>query len=167
MHIRVATPEDAPSLWQAEVAAAATPGQLVSHPDELKLPAFVAKLRDLEERGSYVVAVEGDELVGHAVLEPMPLAAIRHVLRLTVVVHPGHFGRGIGTALVRHLQRLVTVDPTVRKIELLVRETNARAVRLYLRLGFVEEGRFKDRVRLPDGRFIDDLALAWFPARPE
>ena len=46
----------------------------------------------------------------------------------------------------------------------MVRATNLGAIRLYERLGFAEEGRFRDRVRLPNGDFIDDVALAWFPA---
>ena len=50
----------------------------------------------------------------------------------------------------------------VQKIELLLRATNARAIHLYSKLGFVEEGRFKNRIRLPDGSFIDDIAMAWF-----
>ena len=55
--------------------------------------------------------------------------------------------------------------PRVRKIELLVRATNEKAVRLYSKFGFLEEGRFKDRVRLSDGDFVDDLAMACFPQR--
>ena len=47
--------------------------------------------------------------------------------------------------------------PRVRKIELLVRATNEKAIRLYSKFGFLEEDRFKDRVRLPNGRFVDDL----------
>jgi RimJ/RimL family protein N-acetyltransferase len=53
----------------------------------------------------------------------------------------------------------------VGKIELLVRASNQRAIRLYAKLGFVEEGRFKRRVRVPDGSFVDDIAMAWFPNR--
>jgi RimJ/RimL family protein N-acetyltransferase len=54
------------------------------------------------------------------------------------------------------------MEPAVHKIELLVRSTNTRARRLYERLGFGEEGIFRDRVRLSDGRFVDDVAMAWF-----
>ena len=46
-----------------------------------------------------------------------------------------------------------------------LRATNKRAIRLYSKFGFFEEGRFKDRVRLIDGSFVDDLAMAWFPQR--
>jgi len=55
--------------------------------------------------------------------------------------------------------------PRVEKIELLVRSTNRVAIHLYRRLGFTEEGRLRKRVRLPDGTFVDDIAMAWFPDR--
>ncbi|HEY2406096.1 MAG TPA: GNAT family N-acetyltransferase [Polyangiaceae bacterium] len=160
--IRAATATDATTLWQAEVKTAEIPGQLVSRPDELSLAAFENKIRELETTGRYLVAVSQEQPVGHAFLEPMTLAAVRHVCRLTVVVHPGQTGRGIGTALVRELQHWANSQPAVHKIELLVRSTNTRARRLYERLGFGEEGIFRDRVRLSDGRFVDDVAMAWF-----
>jgi len=46
------------------------------------------------------------------------------------------------------------------EIELLCREGNGGALRLYRRLGFVIEGRFHRRVRLKDGTVEDDLAMA-------
>ena len=96
----------------------------------------------------------------------MPLEAVRHVSRLTVVVHPGRTGQGVGTALISHLQNHVGSVPAVQKIELLVRATNTGAIRLYRRLGFIEEGRLARRVRLPDGTLVDDVAMAWFPTPP-
>ena len=95
----------------------------------------------------------------------MSLASRCHVFSLTIVVHPGHTRRGIGTALLIHLQGWASSRREVRKVELLVRSTNAGARRLYERFGFVEEGRFRERVRLPDGEFIDDIAMAWFPTQ--
>jgi putative acetyltransferase len=53
----------------------------------------------------------------------------------------------------------------LRKIELLVRATNGRAISLYKRFGFAEEGRFRDRVSTSDGQFVDDIAMAWFSDR--
>ena len=53
----------------------------------------------------------------------------------------------------RDLMDWAVLTPRVEKIELLVRATNQRAIRLYRKLGFTEEGRFKQRVRLADGSF--------------
>ena len=95
----------------------------------------------------------------------MGLSALAHVFRLTIVVHPGQRGRGVGTALMRSALGWAEDDQRVRKIELLVRATNHNAIRLYRKLGFLEEGRLREHVRLPSGRFVDDIAMAWFPKR--
>lgn len=102
-------------------------------------------------------------IVGHAFLDPLPLEAIAHVFRLNIVVHPGFLAQSVGTSLMRDLMDWVQQTPRVGKIELLVRATNERAIYLYSKLGFEEEGRFRNRVRLHDGSFVDDISMAWFP----
>jgi RimJ/RimL family protein N-acetyltransferase len=161
--IRKAVVEDAASLVAAEQETARTPGLLVSRSHELTRAAFEQKIVELGASGRYVVAEKDGQLVGHALLDPMPLEAISHVFRLTIVVHPDYLGKGIGAALMRDLLAWAEQTPRLGKIELLVRATNARAIHLYTMLGFVVEGRFRNRVRLPDGSFVDDLAMAWFP----
>ena len=163
--IRDARIDDAPTLIAAEKETARTPGLLVSRSPELKLEAFEQKMAELARTGRYIVAERDTRIVGHAFLDPMPLEAIAHVFRLNIVVHPGFLGQGVGTALMRDLMNWAQRTPRVGKIELLVRASNEPAVRLYSGLGFVEEGRFRNRVRLPDGSFVDDIAMAWFPAR--
>lgn len=162
MIIREARVEDAPVVAAAERETARTPGLLVSRPHELELKVFEQKIADITKIGRYIVADNDGRVVGHALLDPMPLDAISHVFRLTIVVHPGFLGQGVGTSLMRDLMDWAQQTPRVGKIELLVRATNERAIHLYSKLGFVEEGRFRNRVRLPDGELVDDIAMAWF-----
>lgn len=163
--IRPARPEDAAALAAAEAETARTPGLLVSRPHELRAEAFERMIRDLAAsgRGRYAVAEEDGRPVGHAFVEPMGLEAVAHVVRLTICVHPGCRGRGIGRALMEDLMAWARRAPGVEKVELLVRATNAPAIALYRKLGFEEEGRLRRRVRLPDGTCIDDVAMGWFP----
>jgi RimJ/RimL family protein N-acetyltransferase len=163
--IRDARIEDAAILAAAERATAEMPGLLVSRPYELIPENFEKKIVDLSKLGRYVVAEKDGNIIGHALLDPMPLEAISHVFRLTIVVHPGFLGQGIGTSLMRDLMEWSKQSPRVKKIELLVRASNARAIHLYSKLGFIEEGRFRNRVRLPDDELVDDIAMAWFPRR--
>jgi RimJ/RimL family protein N-acetyltransferase len=165
MVIRKARIEDAVILVAAERETAQAPGQLVSRPYEITREALERKITELADNGRYIVAEQDGKIVGHALLDPMPLEAISHVFRLTIVVHPGYLSQGIGTALMTNLMDWAKQNPDVEKIELLVRATNLRAIRMYSKLGFMEEGRFKKRVRLFDGDFIDDLAMAWFPPK--
>lgn len=163
MKIRQAKREDAVTLAHAEAETARSPGLLVQEPGEIPPEAFATKIEALKKRGRYVVAEEHGRTIGHAFLDPMGLAANRHVFQLNIVVHPGFKGRGIGAALMSDLLSWAQMDPKVGKIELLVRSTNARAISLYRRFGFAQEGRLAGRVKLPDGKLIDDLVMAWFP----
>jgi ribosomal protein S18 acetylase RimI-like enzyme len=79
---------------------------------------------------------------------------------LTVAVHPDAQGRGVGAALFEALfAEAGKLSPAIERVELLCREGNTGALRLYERLGFVVEGRFPRRVRLKDGTVEDDLAM--------
>ena len=162
--IRKARIEDAPVLCAAEQEIARTPGLLVSQPDELSPRAFAATIAALANGGGcYLVAEDGGRIVGHAMLEPMSLRAVSHVFRLTIVVHSGHWRRGIGTLMMKALTAWATEAPAAHKIELSVRSSNEPAKRLYEKFGFVEEGRLRNRIRLADGGFVDDVTMAWFP----
>jgi len=152
-------------ICAAEVETARTPGKLVSHPHELKVESFAAKIAELQARGRYVVAEEDGRPVGHAVLEPMSLERLAHVVRLTIVVHPGFERRGVGTTLMKDLVDWASANPSVGKIELLVRASNEAAIALYRKFGFVEEGRLIKRLKLEDGSYLDDVAMGWFPRR--
>lgn len=163
MVIRIARESDAIAIAAGERATAETPGMLVGRPGEIPLHAYASKIDHLETHGRYVVAEEVGAVVGHAFLDPFDMIANSHAFRLTIVVHPAHVGRGIGRALLQDLLDWAASDARVHKVELLVRATNERAIGLYRKLGFVEEGRFRRRVKLPDGSFVDDLAMAWFP----
>ena len=90
---------------------------------------------ELAETGSrhYVVAVDGDTVLGYAGLAVIGDEA--HVL--TIGVTGAAQGRGVGTALLRDL--LAAAGPRATYLD--VRVDNAVAQRLYERHGFVPVGR--------------------------
>jgi putative acetyltransferase len=77
---------------------------------------------------------------------------------LTVAVHPDWQGRGVGRALFEALFAAARAQK-VERIELMAREGNVGALRLYEALGFKVDGRFEGRVRLPDGTTEADIAM--------
>ncbi len=159
--IRRARPEDAPLLAAAERSVARTPGRLASTPEEITdggIRATIEKLAD--GRGAFFVAEDGGRLVGHALLEPLPLTATSHVVRLTIVVHEGNERRGIGRALMNELLSWARSNPRVDKVELQVRSSNEAAIALYRSLGFVEEGRKTKRIKIGPNEYLDDVYLA-------
>lgn len=159
--IRPARVEDAPVLAQAERTIAATPGFLVPLPSELTDERCAQKIAALAgaDNGHYLVAETAGAIVGHGMLDPLPLAAVRHVVHLTLVVHPGWQGRGVGRALLASLIEWARKAPALEKIELNVRASNAPAQTLYRDLGFTEIGRWQRRVKVAPGQYVDDVAM--------
>ena len=160
--IRNATVGDADVLCQAQREVAVHhPGLLVSMPDELIPSSFQERIVDATNGiGKYLVAEMDGQMVGHASLCPMGLRQISHVLRLDMCIHLGHWHKGYGRALLHHLVNWARSNPSAGKIELLVRPTNIPALQLYRSFGFVDEGRHRNRVKLQNGGFVDDIAMA-------
>ena len=162
--IRRARIGDAPILAQAEREIAASPGLLASQPAELTDERFVQKIAAVErlDNGCYLVAESAGQIVGHGLLDPLPLAAIRHVVHLTLVAHPGWQGMGVGRALLGSLIEWAKAAPGVEKIELHVRSSNERAQALYRKMGFNEMGRWRRRIKVAPGEYLDDVAMELF-----
>jgi len=163
MHtLREARISDAAVLCSAEQALVRQfDGLLVSEPDELIEAAFAERIAAAADGRARVLVVEGAEgLVAHGSVFRMNLTKLAHVLRLDLCVHVGHWRQGHGERILRGLVAWAREQTTAHKIELLVRADNAAAGALYRKVGFVEEGRHKHRVRLRSGRYVDDLAMA-------
>lgn len=114
-------------------------------------------------RGIWLVAEDEKGLAAsiHA-SRPLP-KDFQHVLgELTLVVHPRAQGHGLGkqlfTAFMTHVKE---AEPGITRVELITRDSNIRARKIYEGLGFQVEGRLQGRVRHPDGRLEDDLFYAW------
>lgn len=159
--IREAKVSDAPALLAAEMMITQTPGQLVSRPHELKLENFELKIRTLNEgkRGIYLVAEKDGQVVAHSYLEPLHMDAIKHVSHLMIAVHEGSQGQGIGEEILKAIIDWAKPSSSVEKIELQVRAVNARAIALYTKLGFKEEGRWSKRVKLSEGNYSDEVLM--------
>jgi len=113
-------------------------------------PTWWAELAERPRR-QYVVAMEGESVVGYAGLD---LAGeVADVM--TIAVAPGHQGRGLGDELMRELTRRgASAGAAAMMLE--VRADNASARRFYERQGF-EQVSVRRRYYQPDG--VDALVL--------
>jgi RimJ/RimL family protein N-acetyltransferase len=161
--LRPMTPADAGVLLSLYRAVAATPNSgLARHSDEIDSGYVDAFLRGQDTGWMSIGAFHGTDLVGEIHAMRMQPRQFHHVLTdLTIAVHPRMQGHGVGSRLFAELfARTARLDPPVTRIELVARTGNAAAIRLYERLGFRAEGRFRDRVHLADGRIEDDIPMA-------
>ncbi|HAB17975.1 MAG TPA: GNAT family N-acetyltransferase [Verrucomicrobiota bacterium] len=165
--IALPTKDDLPGIGELYRAVAGVEGGLARTRDEITDDYIRHNFAASRDRGVEFLATIGGEIVGeiHA-YRPTP-RVFAHVLSdLTVAVHPDHQGLGIGRALFARL--LATVEHEalgVTRIELIARESNQRAIRLYESLGFRIEGRFEGRIRGVTGSLEADIPMAWIRGR--
>jgi RimJ/RimL family protein N-acetyltransferase len=160
--IRAATVSDASAIVNAEKQIARNPGLFVSLPHELNEQNVIRTIKAFEasQTGIYLVAEINGKIVGHAFLAPLHLKSICHVCNLTIGVHEGWQEKGVGSALMHRLIEWAKNSDHIEKIELNVRASNTRAIALYKKMGFVEEGRLKNRIKIPPDQYIDDILMA-------
>jgi len=90
-------------------------------------------------------------------------ARSRHQGEFGISIDPRFRGEGIGRRLIEALIRWAQrPESHIRKINLGVVDENLPAHALYKSLGFKQEGRLKDNIRLDNGHFADELRLALF-----
>jgi RimJ/RimL family protein N-acetyltransferase len=74
-------------------------------------------------------------------------------------------GMGIGTLLLNEMLHWAEADRRVEKIYLEVFANNKRALHLYTKLGFIEEGRKKNHVKNGTDDYVDELLMSKFVER--
>ena len=142
---------------------AAVPDLLVRRPAEITDAYTRRLLAAATDAGAGLLALDGRRAAGAIVaVRPVELA-FRHTLTdLTIFVDPADRGRGLGRRLFETFLDGVRADlPGVERVELYVREGNARAVALYESLGFVREGRHPGKIATASGGRDTPLSMAW------
>ncbi len=90
----------------------------------------------------------------------------RHVMNLGIAIASDAQGRGVGSALMKALCDWADHWGQVLRIELTVFTDNARAIALYRRFGFEQEGVHRGYA-LRNGRYADTYSMARLhPAQP-
>ena len=76
-----------------------------------------------------------------------------------VIGNKAYWDRGFGTDVMRTLLRYGFETLNLHRIYLRVFETNPRAIKVYQRVGFTEEGRLRESHYL-QGRYVDTLMMS-------
>ena len=166
MHIRTANPEDFLSLKKLYQEVAQKPGGIARNEEEITddyLNNFLSKsLAD----GLIIVAEHPEEpgkLIAEIHAYRVGIKIFNHVLsNLTIVVHPAFQGKKLGrTIFTIFLEEIAHHHQDIGKVELIVCESNKRAIELYQSLGFRIEGRLEMRIKTMDGMYEADIPMGW------
>ena len=151
--IRAIRPEDAAALsdirHQPEVMRF-TPGMPSERPRD-----FLSRWGN----DDHVLVGEVDgRVVGYAGLHVRD-GKRRHSAWLGIAVHDEFAGRGVGRALMAALLDLADKWIGLLRVDLEANADNERAIAMYRRFGFVEEGRQK-KAYFTDGEYVDSVLMA-------
>lgn len=164
--IRTSSPADASAVRALYQRVARESGGLARQPDEITADYVLHFLSRAQAQGVGLVAEWDGQLVAEIHTYTAGLRIFAHVLGdLTVAVDASAQGQGLGRRLFETLlAEALARFPHVSRVELLVRESNARAIALYERLGLRHEGRFEGRVAGAHG-LEADIPMAWHAPR--
>jgi putative acetyltransferase len=158
--IRRAHPDDAPAVaaWMADPAVFSQLLQMPHPSVEMWRERLAANKVGSGEVA--LVAVRDGQPVGLASLhEPRAVWRRRHAMGLGISVATHAHGQGVGSALMQALLDHADRWANLLRVELTVFADNARAIALYRRFGFEEEGRMR-AYAWGDGAYADCLSMA-------
>lgn len=116
-------------------------------------------IRSWPDTPGQLVALDGDSVVGYALLRPLS-GWSDHVCELRVIVHPQSRGQGVGRALAqRALKDALEGGKRKVMVELAAEQEGAQA--MFTGLGFTGEALLRDHIRDREGTLRDLVVLAY------
>jgi putative acetyltransferase len=162
--LRPEVEDDVELLWGMYSSLSVESLRFMPSPFTRQLVEGWIKNLDYERVLPMVALSEGPprRIVASATLAFHALEAFRHKAEFGIAVHDDFQGRGLGTALARHMIEIARSRGIV-KVTLLVVTVNRRAVDLYRRLGFRIEGRLeREHFNYVTGEYGADYRMALF-----
>jgi RimJ/RimL family protein N-acetyltransferase len=168
--VRSAVADDAADLLALGRAIVAEGEFAVTTPDEYTFTDEQERewiLRYVDDAGKLVLAAEeSGRIIGVLFLESHSRTRLAHVATLHMSVGKDWRSRGVGTILLQSAIEWAHSHPVIEKLGLAVFSSNSRAIGLYRKLGFVEEGRRPREVKFGPDQYVDDVLMCRFVKTP-
>jgi len=105
-----------------------------------------------------LIALDGSEIIGYSHLMFASKSSRAHSCGFGIVINQHYQGKGYGEQLMKETIKLAK-DMGKKKIWLHVYDFNKSAIKLYKRLGFVQEGLFK-KEEVKNGKYVNLISMA-------
>jgi RimJ/RimL family protein N-acetyltransferase len=131
------------------------PGERLAEVDNQK--RILERLLSNDNSNVWVVEENG-KLIGFLEAQGGNLLKTRHKVFIVIGIDKDYRGKGLGTELFQTLTDWAKLKK-IHRLELTVFADNEVGIKLYKRMGFVEEGRSKDALWTEDRGFVDELKM--------
>lgn len=165
MNIRRATVEDAREIVVIKQKIVESTNFFLRSPEEPQEKAedYQKKIQTGQGNGGLTLVVEfNDQVIGFLSFSRSSYMRLHHAGSFGMGIKPEFGNAGIGTKLLSYFIEWAKQQEGLEKICLDVFSNNKRAINLYKRLGFREEGRQINQIRFKDGSYADIILMALY-----
>lgn len=135
---------------------------MLYEPDERKTTlnqqiGLIRRVAELPNRVIFLALTDDGEAVGYVAVLGGLARRNSHKADVTIGIAQEFTGQGLGTRLMETVETWAR-EQGLHKLELTVMADNERAIALYRKMGFRDEGRQADSLRV-NGRYVDELSM--------
>lgn len=120
------------------------------------------KIVNCSERGLMLVAEQENQIIGILDFHLSSRKRFSHQGLFGISIQETFANKEIGTCLIKKLLEWARKQEHIEKISLEVFSNNERAIHLYTKLGFKEEGRRHKHVKFGPNEYVDDIIMSQF-----
>lgn len=165
LHIREAKGSDAAEILYIRKSIISQNEFFISTSEEFHVDVEAQKKKTItnsQQGGVTFVAEDSKRIVGFLVFTRNSMKRLNHTGSFGMGILGGYRNQGVGTKLLLQLIDWAKIQEGIEKICLGVLSTNERAIKVYEKLGFKEEGREKRQIKFEDGRYADNVLMALY-----
>lgn len=163
--IREVILDDASQLVDIQLSIVKENLYMVSESNEFNLTTAEEQKRiqeNIDQPGNVqLVAKVGKDIIGFAVIGNETKKRKAHIGALSIFIQKQWRETGVGGSLMKAILEQVKNNPLIEKVGLAVFANNERAIHLYKKLGFLEEGRKVKELKYND-QYIDEILMYKF-----
>ncbi|ASN07378.1 GNAT family N-acetyltransferase [Virgibacillus necropolis] len=122
---------------------------------------WITKIIEHERETMFVAEMNG-RVVGWIGFLSQERQRMHHTGSIAIMLQKDYRNKGIGKLLINEILSWAAQHPVIEKVSLGAFSTNSRAIELYNKLGFVEEGRKVKEFKFCDDEYVDDVLMYKF-----
>ncbi|OOE12694.1 GNAT family N-acetyltransferase [Fictibacillus arsenicus] len=162
-HIRPVRVEDAEAVLSIQREVVGEKDYFIAVSEEFnktteEYQEWIQKIIEHERETMFVAEIEG-KVVGWIVFKSQERKRMHHTGSFAIMLQKDCRNKGIGKLLIHELLRWAEEHPIIEKVSLGTFSTNTRAIELYKKLGFVEEGRKVNEFKFNENEYVDDVLM--------